>query len=215
MHQSDQELQKTIVEELRFDPSVESALVTVAVTDGTARLSGEVASLAEKLAACRSVMRISGVKAMADEMTVKNSGTSDSEISGAAREAIKWAATVPKDSVKADVRDHVITLSGTVTWHYQSEAAMRAVTNLRGVTAISNHIALSQPDSAEHAEQAVGYALRRNALLSPQAIAATVDGHELILRGSVPTFAAYRQAEQTAWAAPGITSVRNDLTIVS
>ncbi|WP_117209138.1 BON domain-containing protein [Allorhizocola rhizosphaerae] len=67
---SDRDLQATIVEELRGDPGIESALIKVSVRGGAVRLSGEVPSWREKLAASRSAMRVRGVKAVGDEMTV-------------------------------------------------------------------------------------------------------------------------------------------------
>lgn len=215
MHQNDQELQNTIIEEFRYDPSIEASKITVTVGDGTVRLSGEVASLPEKLAANRSAMRIRGVRAIADDMTVKSSGTSDTEIADSARNMLKWAAELPKDAVKADVRDHVITLSGNVPWKYQRDAAARAVTNMRGVTAINNQIVLEQPESTTPARATVTAAMNRNAVLDPQAITVDVAGHELVLNGKVRSFTEYRQAEQTAWAAAGVTSVRNNLTVIS
>lgn len=215
MHQNDQELRTTIIEELRYDPSIEAEQITVTVGDGAVRLSGQVKSLPAKIAASRSVMRVRGVKAVADEMTVKAPGNTDADLADMARTMLIWAQDVPKDSVKAEVRDHVITLSGKVVWNYQRDAAARAVTNMRGVTAVNNQIMLDQPGPSAPANQVITAAIQRNALLDPQAITAHVDGHDLVLRGSVRSFAESHQAEQTAWAAAGITNVRNDLVVKS
>jgi osmotically-inducible protein OsmY len=215
MHQNDQQLQTTIIKELRYDPGIDAARITVSVGNGAVTLSGEVANLSEKLAANRSAMRIRGVTAVADEMTVRNPGNTDAEIADGASNMLKWAADVPQDTVKADVRNHVITLSGSVAWHYQRDAAARAVANMRGVTAVANQIVLDQPESTTPAHKAIDAALQRNALLDPQTIKADVEGHELVLRGTVRSFAEYRQAEQTAWAAAGVTSVRNELIVTS
>jgi osmotically-inducible protein OsmY len=143
MHLSDQEIHKTIIEEFRDDPSIEAARITVTVGNGAVRLSGEVASLPEKLAVKRSAIRIRGVKAVADDMTVASSGTTDAEIADSAQNRLRSAAGLPMDAVKADVRNHVITLSGTVAWGYQRDAASRAVTNMRGVTAVNNQIVVT------------------------------------------------------------------------
>jgi osmotically-inducible protein OsmY len=70
IYQYDRDLQATIVEELRCDSGIEAARIRVSVSGGAVRLSGEVPSRPEKLAATRSAMRIRGVKAVADEMTV-------------------------------------------------------------------------------------------------------------------------------------------------
>jgi osmotically-inducible protein OsmY len=215
MHQSDQELQTTIIEEMRYDPRIEAESIKVSVGNGAVILSGEVANLSEKLAVNRSAMRVRGVKAVADEMTFRDPGTTDAEIAHGARDMLNWAADVPKDAVNAEVRNHVITLSGSVAWHYQRDAAARAVTNMRGVTAVTNQIVLDQPESTTPVHRAIAAALQRNAVLDPKTIRADADGHQLLLRGTVRSFAEYRQAEQTAWAAAGVTSVRNELIVTS
>jgi osmotically-inducible protein OsmY len=63
-----------------------------------------------------------------------------------AREAMivfdRRTVVVPKDSVQVDVRDQVVTLRGTVDWHYQREAARRAVAALPGISGVRNLITL-------------------------------------------------------------------------
>jgi osmotically-inducible protein OsmY len=218
LHQTDQEIQANVAEELLYDPSCEAAHIKVIAKDGTVRLSGEVASLREKLAAKRSAMRVRGVKGVTDEMTVRRPGAigaSDADISKAARYVLDWTVDVPAEAVQADVHDHKLTLTGSVAWDYQRDAASRAMMNLRGVTAVKNDIVLDQPASATPARNAIAAALQRNAQLEPQSVNIDVDGHALVLRGNVRCFADYRQAEHTAWNAAGVTSVQNRLVITS
>ena len=155
LHQMDQQLQTSIKEELKYDPSVEANAVTVTVSNGAVRLSGEVSTLPEKLAANRSAMRVRGVKAVANEMTVRHPGDTDVDIAETASKMLAWAADVPADRVKADVSDHVITLSGTVAWQYQRDAATRAVMNVRGVTAVTNQIVVAGPGRTAWAAEGV------------------------------------------------------------
>jgi len=212
---SDQDIQANVSEELLYTPSIDRH-IGVAVNGGAVTLSGEVGSLPERLAAKRAAMRVSGVKAVADELQVRISatpGTTDNEIAEAARQLLALAIDVPSDTVTAEVRDHVITLSGHVTWGYQRDAAARAVMYLNGVNAINNTISLSQGESVSVMKAAVEQAIQRNALLDSQTIKVDVDGHELTLRGIVDSFAGRRQAEHAAWAAAGVTSVRNLLLI--
>ncbi|WP_020520423.1 BON domain-containing protein [Catelliglobosispora koreensis] len=214
LHQRDQDLHDAITEELHYDPRVDAANITVQVNDGAVRLSGEVASLPQKLAASRSVMRVRGVRAVAETMTVSVAGASDDDLARLASTMLTWSADVPRDSVKAEVRNHVITLTGTVAWQYQRDAAVRVVMNLRGVTAVNNQIVLHQPEGTVSAAEVITSALSRNALIDPKAIVLEVDGSEAVLSGEVNSHAAARQAEHAAWAAPGITRVRNELIVV-
>jgi osmotically-inducible protein OsmY len=215
MHRSDQELRTQIIDEMCYDPGIGASQITVSASNGAVTLSGEVANLAEKLTANRLAMRIRGVTAVADEMTVRNpGGNTDADLAEGANDMLSWAVDVPSDAVRVDVRNHVITLSGSVTSHYQRDAAARTVANMRGVTAVTNQIVLDHPESAP-SHKAIAAALRRNASLDWRAIEADIDGHELVLRGTVRTFAESREAEQTVWNAAGVTSVRNELVVAS
>ncbi|HEU4424675.1 MAG TPA: BON domain-containing protein [Pilimelia sp.] len=141
---SDQDIRAAVSEELRCTPSIDTH-VGVAVNGGAVTLSGEVGSQPERIAAKRAAMRVSGVKAVADELQVRapgTSGTNDIDIAQAAAQLLGLAVDVPSDTVKAEIHDHVITLSGTVTWDYQRDAATRAVMYIKGVTGVNNAILL-------------------------------------------------------------------------
>jgi osmotically-inducible protein OsmY len=141
---SDQDIQADVSEELQHSPSV-GAPVEVSVSGGAVRLSGEVRSRPEQLAAKRAAMRVAGVTAVADEMVVRTPGTSgmtDADIVKAAMHLLDWAVEVPLDSVEARVRDHVITLSGSVGSDGQRAAAVRAVRYIKGVIAVNDTIAV-------------------------------------------------------------------------
>jgi osmotically-inducible protein OsmY len=110
--------------------------------------SGEVGSLPERDAANRAAMRISGVKAVTDDIAVRDpgaSGSHDADIAETANQMLAWAVDVPSNAVTAGVRHHIVTLSGSVDWQYQREAAARAVMYLNGVTAVANNIHVSRP----------------------------------------------------------------------
>jgi osmotically-inducible protein OsmY len=218
VHSNDQELQTTITDELAYTPNIDAARLGVSVDGGIATLSGDVASLPERHAAKRAALRVAGVKAVTDKMVVRDSGTSgpnDADLARAANQLLNWAVEVPTNTVRASVQDHVITLSGNVTWKYQRVAASRAVSNLRGVTGVNNTIALTQTAPASGAKAAVQAAILRSAQLDAQSITVQLDEHALTLRGSVRSWAEHQEAENTAWSAAGVTAVSNDLQVTS
>jgi osmotically-inducible protein OsmY len=148
-YRSDQDIQATVSEELTYTPSIDTH-VGVTVNGGTVTLSGDVGSSSERIAATRAAMRVSGVRAVADELHVRAPGTpaaNDTGISQTASQLLGWAVDVPSDTVKAEVHNHVITLSGHVTWDYQRDAAARAVRYIKGVTAVTNTITIRQGES--------------------------------------------------------------------
>lgn len=57
-----------VMNELQWEPTIHAAEIAVAVKDGVVTLSGHVDSYAKKGAAERAVKRVSGVKAIAEEI---------------------------------------------------------------------------------------------------------------------------------------------------
>jgi osmotically-inducible protein OsmY len=218
IRRSDKELQTNVTEELAYNPSIDAARLSVAVHDGVVTLSGDVGSLPERHAAKRAAMRVWGVKAVADDVGVRDpgtSGTKDNDIGEAANQMLKWAVDVPSDTVKAGVRGHIIALSGTVNWQYQREAAARAVMYIEGVTAVTNTISLTPTTPASAAKTEIEAAILRNAQLNSREIAVDANGGEVQLDGTVRSWAERRQAEYVAWSAPGVTNVKNHLAVTS
>jgi len=218
IRQSDQDLQANVTEELTFTPSINAAHVGVAATDGVVTLSGEVGSLPERHAANRAAMRISGVRAVTDDIAVRDpggTGSHDADIADAANQMLAWAVDVPSKTVTAGVRHHIVTLSGTVDWQYQREAAARAVMYLNGVTAVANNIYLSSTAPTDGLRAEIRAAMLRNAQVDSRAITVEVTGREVTLLGTVRSWAERRQAEYVAWSALGVTNVKNGLAVTA
>jgi osmotically-inducible protein OsmY len=158
---SDGDIQADVSEELRYTPRIDTH-IRVAVNGGAVTLSGEVGSLPERIAAKRAAMRVSGVKAVADELRVRapgTCGTNDIDIAQAAAQLLGLAVDVPSDTVKAEIHDHVITLSGNVMWDYQRDAATRAVMYIKGVTGVNNAISIRQGEAVSVVKAAVEQAI--------------------------------------------------------
>jgi osmotically-inducible protein OsmY len=215
---TDKVLQTNVTDELLYNPRIQAPALMVSAIDGVVTLSGNVGSLPERYAVKHAAMRVWGVKSVTDDMVVRAagmSGTSDAEIAQAANQMLRWTVDVPFDTVKADVRNHAITLSGTCAWHYQRKAAVRAVMYLKSVTGVTNAISLIPTAPAPGMKATIEAAVLRNAQLDSGNIAVEVSGGEVALRGNVRTWADRRQAEHVAWAASGVTSVKNELAIAS
>ena len=68
---NDRLLQKSVLEELSWEPSIVAAHIGVAAHDGVVTLSGHVESYAQKQAAEAATRRVSGVRGVAEELEVK------------------------------------------------------------------------------------------------------------------------------------------------
>lgn len=218
---TDHQLKAEIIEELDWTPSVKADRIGVSVTDGAVTLSGQVLSYPEKAAATAAVLRIHGVTAAADEIEVQHAVVSrdksfeDADVARAAGDALDYTAVVPAGAVKATVHHQVITLSGTVDWHYQREAAYHAVAGLPGVTGVHNTITMtpSIPVSPAEAKTKITAALIRHARLNAKHITVDVTHSAVTLTGSVSSVAERIDAEHAAWATPGVVFVHNELMV--
>jgi osmotically-inducible protein OsmY len=213
---TDTEIQKDVAAELKWDPSLRDDDIAVAVRDGVVTLAGFVDSYAEKWKAERVASRVKGVKAVANDLTVKLPSSlerTDPDIARAVVDALEWNISVPQDRIKVKVENGWVTLEGDVDWYYQKEAAERAVRYLTGIKGISNLITVRAQPTPSDIKKRIKETLERGAEFDAERITVEIDGHTAILRGTVRSYAERRDAERAARNAPGVTDVQNKLTV--
>jgi osmotically-inducible protein OsmY len=215
---ADRRIQKDVEDELAWDPGIDQAGVGVAVDNGIVSLSGTVTTFGERYRAERAALRVRGVRAVANDLDVQvapRPGRTDAQIASAALTALGLSVTIPRDQVKVLVRDGTLSLDGTVDWEYQRLAATRAVRDLEGVKQVSNQIKLRPTPTSKDVQRQITAAFHRSAQLDAESMKVEVDGTRVTLSGRVSSWEEKRQAEKTAWSAPGITDVRNLLAVES
>jgi len=215
---NDADLQHDVQEELRWDRSIHAAeRIGVSVKNGVVELDGHVDYVWDKYAAERAAMRVAQVKAVASEIKVDPPSSAirtDQDIAHAASYHLDWNALVPK-TVKVQVTDGVVTLQGTVDWQFQKEQAERGLLPLIGVKSILNKITLNPKASAAGVKIKIENALKRNAEIDASHITVETSDGTVTLRGNVRSWVEREEAEQAAWAAPGVTKIENRLTVGS
>jgi osmotically-inducible protein OsmY len=208
---TDAQIQGDVLAELKWEPRVQPNEVGVIVKDGVVTLTGRVDSYTKRWAAEDAAHRVRGVKAVANDIEVRLSPSderTDPDIAKAAVRALEWDAFVPVEKLDVTVSNGWVTLKGEVNWQYQRQDAERVVRRLQGVKGVSNLITVAPRTTPAELKKRIETALVRSATVDAQRITIDVDGSKVVLKGTVRSW-----AERQAWAAPGVTSVENKITI--
>jgi osmotically-inducible protein OsmY len=211
---TDDELRREVEEELELEPSIDHRQIAIAVKDGIATLAGEVRSYSEKWKAERAVERIAGIRGIANEIEVRlTSERSDVDIARTAVNILDWNTLVPSDRIKVEVRKGWVTLTGEVNYDFERRAAEHAVRDLWGVRGVSNLITIRPRVAPTDVKKEIQRTFQRDAVLDAQNVTVEVKDGEVTLLGSVRSWAERHEAERAALRAPGVTSVKNYITV--
>lgn len=213
---SNEELYGEVEGELAWEPSLDESDILLHVKDGVVTLGGHVPTYPQRRAAVRAAERVSGVKAVADELEVQLVGShvrDDTDIAASIVQLAKHHFSLPED-LKVEVSQGVVTLRGTVSWEFQRKEATRLVRGIIGVQGLKDLIEL-RPSvrSSTPLEARIASALRRQASLEARQIHVAVHDSTAVLSGHVHSLAEERAATKATYGAPGITKVESHLTI--
>ena len=213
---NDSEILKDVKEELEWEPSLDADFINVSVLNGFVTLTGKTDAFFKREIAEHAAKRVAGVLAVFENLSVQipeQFKKTDREIKDAALSELKWNTAVKEDKVKVEVENGMVTIDGEVEWDFQRAAVRNAIKNLTGVVGIINNVKLVPRLTANEIKQKIRLAFHRNATIDAEKIDVQTDGNKVILNGKVKSWMEKNEAENTAWLAPGVIEVENNLEI--
>lgn len=217
MHKPNFLLEDDVREELDWDPALDDSRILLKADDGTVTLSGTVNTYAELLEATEDTWKVGGVTGVDNELLVGLVGEAitDAELAAECTASLDADRFVPHGAVNATVVDGYVTLRGRVRNHVQRLAADHAASAVFGVLGVTNEISISSDPVPSDVANRINKAFARKAILSNSAINVSNEGGTIYLDGTTDSFAAMREALDTAWEAPGVTDVVNHVAVVA
>jgi osmotically-inducible protein OsmY len=213
---TDSEIKRDVEDEVKYDVAVDSTDIGVSVKNGVVALTGYVGSYSQKLQAEADAKRVSGVMAVANDLEVRLASADSRPDPDIARDLVtqlKLELPYSHENIKSVVKNGWVTLEGDLEWNYQRTRAESTALRVKGVLGVSNHIKLAPRVKPTEVKAKIENALKRIAQIDANRITVDANGSEVVLKGTVRSWAERDEAERAAWLAPGVTKVESRITI--
>jgi osmotically-inducible protein OsmY len=219
LKKTDSQLQREVLDELKWDTRVRETDVGVEVRAGTVTLTGTVDSWTARLAAQEAAHRVFGILDVVNDVHVRLPGSrerDDTDIAKAVRMALEWDVLVPHEKIRTTVANGVVTLEGNVDYWSEHDDADRAIRNLTGVREVRNLITV-EPSAAHPSPQtvrsAIENALERHAERAAKRVLIAVEDGRVIVNGEVDSWAERNAIEGAIRGTHGVRNIDNHLRI--
>lgn len=210
---------RDVVEQLKWDDSVDDAHITVKVTDNNVFLEGFVNSYAAKLAASRDAYLVPGVKHVENRLAVRLSEDttvpSDEDIAHKIVNSMKWNTRIDDSDITVEAREGIVTLNGRVFSFWEKFEAEDIASHTHGVIGVVNMLGvkLRKTVEDEEIERDIRKAFERSILLDEDKLEIECNRGEVRLSGSVANYAIKREALDLANYTRGVVNVIDEIIL--
>lgn len=111
------------------------------------------------------------------------------------------------------MRDGHVSLDGAVEWQWQRQRLESTVRAVNGVAVVNSLLAIRPHVVADDIKRSIEIAFRRSAEVDAARLSVEAHDSEVTLRGAVRSLYEKDEAQRTAWSAPGVTQVINEITV--
>ncbi len=213
---SNEELQKDVMDAIKWEPLLKAAEIGVTAKDGVVTLSGIVNNYSKKAEAEHAAKNVSGVNAVVEKIEIKfdsNETKNDNILAEEIVTSLKSKWDIPDNKVKVKVENGWITLDGELHWNYQKQSAIRSINSISGITGITNNIVIKSEIHDGIEKKDIELALLRNWAIDDSDIKVSVEDNVVNLSGKVDSWYQKDEAGRIAWNAPGVSKVRNEIIV--
>lgn len=215
---SDEEIQKDVIEHLRWNARLGIKDLDVTVRDGTVILTGDVPTCKAKHSAETDCLHVVGVHTVQNKLAIVPAGNipTDDEVRMNLLDLLLWNGDVSSENVAVTISDGDVTLQGSVGSYWEKVEAEALASSVRGVRHIQNDLAVVPMHDMldEEIADAITSALERNRSANPQDIHITVRYGRVTLTGKVPTWCAYQAVLEAAKHTRGVVDVKAELELI-
>lgn len=213
---NDIRIRKDVIDELRWVPDIDDTHIDVQVADGIVTLSGFVSEYDDRFQAECAAKRVNGVAGVANDIRVSSKYTERRADPVIAREAVAaLRADLPEaaGNIQVVVSDGHVTLEGFVEWFWQRQRLEATVRAVEGVCTVANLITVRPSSVPDDIKRRIEAAFLRSAELDANRVSVEAREGEVTLRGTVSSLREKDEAQRTAWSAPGVHRVHNEITV--
>jgi len=215
---TDTRIKEQIQAKLAGQVSLHPERLAIEVNDGIVRLTGSVASIGETMTVARLAGSISGVRSVANELTIRTQERPEVQITQEVTTLLQNRPKFRDGSIRVSVAGSEVTLSGVVKQTADRVDAEEIAGTARGVTNVINRIVVDNdarsPDAAIKSKvmsalgNPVSFGVVRNLEVE------VLDG-AVTIRGTVRRQSDRSMAERITLGIDGVVSVNNQVAVMS